>query len=127
MPMKSNVVLDVSDELGYNTDDNSDHEDDLNDIDLINEKVPTVNNVIQTFAQILIIAHMLGQKQLILSRYGTKRFLDKIRQFQELSQVDKVDDINYGSRMGKSAEILCKLGGLAQILNVCVRILKWDW
>lgn len=122
--MKSNVVLDVSDELGYNTDDNSDHEDDLNDIDLINEKVPTVNNVIQTFAQILIIAHMLGQKQLILSRYGTKRFLDKIRQFQELSQVDKVDDINYGSRMGKSAEILCKLGGLAQILNVCVRILK---
>ena len=124
MPMKSNVVLDVSDELGYNTDDNSDHEDDLNDIDLINEKVPTVNNVIQTFAQILIIAHMLGQKQLILSRYGTKRFLDKIRQFQELSQVDKVDDINYGSRMGKSAEILCKLGGLAQILNVCVRILK---
>lgn len=127
MPKKSNIVLDVSDELGYDSDEYSDHEDDLNDIDLMNEKLPNVNNVIQTFAQILIISHMIGQKQFTLSRYGTKKFLDKVRQFQELSQIDKMDDINYGSRMGKSAEILCKLAALAQILNVCVKILKWDW
>ena len=90
----------------------------------MNEKVPKINNVIQKFSQILIIAHMLGKKQFILSRYGTKKFLNKIRQFQELSQIDKMNDINYSSRMGKAAEILCKLAALAQVLNISIKILK---
>lgn len=124
LPKRSNIVLDVSEELAYDTDEDSDREEDLNEIDLMHEKVPKINHVIQTFSQILMITHMIGRKQFILSRYGTKKFLDKIRQFQELSQVDKINDINYSSRMGKSAEILCKLAGLAQLLNMSVKILK---
>lgn len=127
LPKKSNVLLDVSDELGYDSDDDSDREEDLNDIDLMNEKIPKINHVIQRFTQILIIAHMLGKKDFILSRYGTKKFLTKVRQFQELSQLDKMNDIDYSSRMGKCAEILCKLAALAQILNISIKILKSDW
>lgn len=125
MPRKSNVLLDVSDSLEYDTDEDSDREEDLNDVDLMNEKTPKINLVVQTFSQILIISYMLQSQRFVRSRYGTKTFLYKVRQFQELSQLDKMNDINYSSRMGKSAEILCKLGALAQILNISVKVLKW--
>ena len=126
MPKKPNVIFNVSDALDYESDDeNSDREEkDLDDIDLLSEKIPKFNQPIQQISQILIICHMLGEKQYVLSRYGTKKFLNKVRQYQELSQLDQLNDINYSSRMGKAAEILCKLGALAQILKIALEILK---
>ncbi|CAF5210098.1 unnamed protein product, partial [Rotaria magnacalcarata] len=46
-----------------------------------------------------------------------------VRQYQELSQIEKSDDVNYGSRMGKSAEILCKLAAISQIIKISIEIL----
>ncbi|CAF4051774.1 unnamed protein product, partial [Rotaria sordida] len=76
-----------------------------------------------SLAQILIVARLIGKREFVLSRNGTKKFYNKIRQYQELSQLEKSDDVNYGSRIGKSAEILCKLAGTSQIVKIAIEIL----
>ncbi|CAF1208637.1 unnamed protein product [Rotaria sordida] len=78
-----------------------------------------------SLAQILIVARLIGKREFVLSRNGTKKFYNKIRQYQELSQLEKSDDVNYGSRIGKSAEILCKLAGTSQIVKIAIEILQY--
>lgn len=53
-----------------------------------------------------------------------KKFYNKVRQYQELSQVEKQEVVNFGSRMGKSAEILCELAAISQIIKISLDILK---
>ena len=71
---KSNVLLDISDALEYDTDEGSDREEDLNDMDLINEKVPKINHAIQQISQILIISHLLGKKNSFSADLAQKSF-----------------------------------------------------
>jgi len=77
---------------------------------------------VPSLTQILIVCRLLGKRELVLTRNGTKKFYNKVRQFQELSEVDKPNDVNYGARMGKSAEILCKLAAIVQILSISLQI-----
>lgn len=123
MPKKTNVVVDVAQSIDYENDEESDQDEDLNDEDIKTENSQESNNFSSNLAQILIIAHIFGKRNYRLKRNGTKKFLNKVRQMQELSQLDKIGDVNYGSRMGKGAEILCKLSALAQILKISQEIL----
>lgn len=118
MPNKTNVVVDFTQLIDYENEDDSDQDEDLNDDDIRTEKSETPIHFSSTLAQILIIARLLDKRRFCLSRNGTKKFLNKVRQMQELSQVAKIGDVNYGSRMGKGAEILCKLSALAQMLKI---------
>ncbi|CAF3275618.1 unnamed protein product [Rotaria sp. Silwood2] len=47
-----------------------------------------------------------------------------ICQYQELSQIDKPNDLNYGSRMGKAAEILCNLTAICEIIRISIEVLE---
>lgn len=118
MPNKTNVVVDFAQLIDYENEEDSDQDEDLNDDDIRTETTETPNHFSSTLAQIFIIVHLLGKRQYRLNRNGTKKFLNKVRQMQELSQVDKIGDVNYGSRMGKGAEILCKLAALAQMMKI---------
>ncbi|CAF1086183.1 unnamed protein product, partial [Rotaria sordida] len=102
---------------GYQSDGFSERDDDY-------ETEQNSNHNLPTLSQILIICRLIGKRKFILSRNGTKKFYNKIRQYQELSQIEKPNDVNYGSRMGKSAEILCKLVAVCQILKISMDILK---
>lgn len=124
MPKRTNVVVDFTKPIDYETEEDSDHDGDLEDEDVKNENHEETNNLPITLAQILIICHLFGKRQFRLHRNGTKKFLHKVRQMQELSQVEKIGDINYGSRMGKGAEILCKISALAQMLKIALEILS---
>jgi hypothetical protein len=127
MPKKNEPIVNVSQSLEYDDiddDDNNDIEDDMSDEEYESEKLNNIQQNLPSFSQILIICRLLGKHEFVLSRNGTKKFFNKIRQYQELSQVEKIDDVNYGSRMGKSAEILCKLAGICEIINIAMEILK---
>lgn len=77
-----------------------------------------------SITQLLIVAKLIGKREFILSRRGTKKFLNKVRQYQELSQLNKSNDVNYGSRFGKAAEILCKLAAIIEIIRISIDLLK---
>lgn len=124
MPKKSNLVLERPSSIDIDYVNDSDRDEDLSDEEMeLNLKEP-VNELLPNLAQILIIVHILGERHYTLSKYGTKKFLKKIREMQELSQAEELNDTNYGSRMGKSAEILCKLSALAQLLQTAINILE---
>lgn len=124
MPKKSNVVVDFTKPIDYETEEDSDNDGDLDDEDLKNDNYEATNNLPIILAQILIICQLFGKRVFRLHRKGTKKFLHKVRQMQELSQVEKIGDVNYGSRMGKGAEILCKISALAQMLKIALEILS---
>ncbi|CAF2961565.1 unnamed protein product [Rotaria sp. Silwood2] len=127
MPKQKDLTVTIPERLDYddNEDDINDIEDDISDDEYqMEQKMNNINKNLPSLSQILIICHLLGQRQLILSRNGTKKFYNKVRQYQELSQFEKPNDVNYGSRMGKSAEILCKLAAISQIVKNSMEILK---
>jgi hypothetical protein len=111
------------DDMNTENDDDEDDED-ISDNEYNHETNNKINPTLPSLTQIFIVSYLMGKRTFVLSRTGTKKFHNKIRQFQELSHIDKPQDINYGSRMGKSAEILSKLSGLVEILKISTEILK---
>ncbi|CAF2102840.1 unnamed protein product [Rotaria magnacalcarata] len=123
---KNDSKLNYSQTLEYDdvNDDNNDEEEDISDNEYTNESTNRVDQHLPSLSQIFIVSSLIGKSIFHLSRTGTKKFYIKVRQYQELSQIDKPDDINYGSRMGKSAEILCKFAAIAELINITLDILK---
>lgn len=107
-----------------NNDDNDDSEEDISDDECQTRTANNINRSLPSLTQILIVCHLLGERTFILSRHGTKKFHNKIRQYHELAQHDDTDDINYASRIGKAAEILSKLAAISQILKISLEILQ---
>ena len=128
MPKKEQRTVNFSQSLDYDytddDDDDNNFEEDISDNDYELEKDNKINQTLPSLSQVLIVSFLLGKRELILSRNGTKKFHNKIRQYQELSQIEKLDDVNYGSRIGKAAEILCKLAAISEILRISIEILK---
>ena len=118
--------INLSQSLDYDdTDDTSDeNDDDISENDYEVKKSTTVDQNLPSLSQILIISRSLGKREFILCQNGTKNFLNKVRQYQELSQFDKSNEGYYGSRIGKAAEILCKLAGITEILRISMEILQ---
>ncbi|CAF4916752.1 unnamed protein product, partial [Rotaria magnacalcarata] len=123
---KNDSKLNYSQTLEYDdvNDDNNDEEEDISDNEYTNESTNRVDQHLPSLSQIFIVSSLIGKSIFHLSRTGTKKFYIKVRQYQELSQIDKPDDINYGSRMGKSAEILCKFAAIAELINITLDTLK---
>ena len=126
MPKKNKSVVNLSQSLDYDdVDDNhNDVEEDISDNEYETETSNKINQNLPSLSQILIVSRLIGKREFILSRNGTKKFYNKVRQYQELSQIDKIDDVNYGSRMAKAAEILCKLAGISEMLKISMEILQ---
>jgi hypothetical protein len=125
MPKKNKTVVNLSQSLDYDEiDDNDDVEEDISDNEYETEKSTKINQNLPSLSQILIVSRLIGKREFILSQNGTKKFYNKVRQYQELSQIDKIDDVNYGSRMAKAAEILCKLAGISEMLKISIEILQ---
>jgi hypothetical protein len=125
MPKKNKTVVNLSQSLDYDeVDDNDDVEEDISDNEYETEKSTKINQNLPSLSQILIVSRLIGKREFILSQNGTKKFYNKVRQYQELSQIDKIDDVNYGSRMAKAAEILCKLAGISEMLKISIEILQ---
>lgn len=129
MPKKNEINLNLSQSIEYDDVDehqigDDEYDDDISDTDYETEQEENLIHNLPTLCQILIISRVIGKRIFVLSRNGTKKFYNKIRQYQELSQIEKPNDIIYGSRMGKSAEISCKLVAICQILETSTDILK---
>ncbi|CAF3978277.1 unnamed protein product, partial [Rotaria sordida] len=126
MPKRTDGSANFSQSIDYDDSDNdkSENEDDISDNDYEVEKSNKIHKNLPSLSQILIISRLLGKREFILSRNDTKKFFNKVRQYQELSQFDKSNDVNFGSRMGKAAEILCKLAAIAEILRITIEILQ---
>jgi len=126
MPKRNKSAVNFSQSLDYDdTDDiDNDAEEDISDNEYEIEKSNKINQTLPSLSQILIVSRLIGKREFILSRNGTKKFCNKVRQYQELSQIDKIDDVNYGSRMAKAAEILCKLAGISEMLKISMEILQ---
>lgn len=127
MPKQTNSTTNLPQSLDY---DNSEDDDNDIDSDISDDEYETENNFNQfqtnsiSLTQILIIARLLGKREFVLSRNGTKKFYNKVRQYQEQSKLEKPNDVNYGSRMGKAAEILCKLTAITEITKISIEILQ---
>ncbi|CAF1176395.1 unnamed protein product [Rotaria sordida] len=115
MPKKNDVTTNTSQSLDYDEGDGetNNNDDDISDEDYEFEKMSHIRRQSPSLSQILIVYQLVGKREFILSRNGTKKFYNKVRQYQELSQLEKQDDINFGSRMEKSAEIICKLAAIS--------------
>ena len=128
MPKKNKSVVNLSQSLDYDDVDDNDNdvEEDISDNEYETETSNKINQNLPSLSQILIVSCLIGKREFILSRNGklTKKFYNKVRQYQELSQIDKIDDVNYGSRMAKAAEILCKLAGISEMLKISMEILQ---
>lgn len=126
MPKKNESKLNNSNTLEYDdvNDDNNDEDEDISDNEYNNEKTNKIDPHLPSLTQILIVSRLIGKRIFHLSRTGTKKFHNKVRQYQELSQTEKSNDINYGSRMGKSAEILCKFAAITQLVKITLEILQ---
>ena len=126
MPKKNKSVVNLSQSLDYDDVDDNDNdvEEDISDNEYETETSNKINQNLPSLSQILIVSRLIGKREFILSRNGTKKFYNKVRQYQELSQIDKIDDVNYGSRMAKAAEILCKLAGISEMLKISMEILQ---
>ncbi|CAF1253382.1 unnamed protein product [Adineta ricciae] len=132
MPKKNEIHFNSSQTIEYdeldddnaNGNDQNDDDDDISDDDYQTEQKETSNQNLPSLCQILIVVRLFEKRKFVLSRNGTKKFYNKVRQYQELSQMEKPDDVNYGSRMGKSAEILRKLVAICQILKISMDVLK---
>ncbi|CAF1503437.1 unnamed protein product, partial [Adineta steineri] len=105
-------------------DDNNDEDEDISDDEYNNEILNKIDQHLPSLTQILIVSYLIGKRMFHLSRTGTKTFYTKVRQYQELSEIDKPNDISFGSRMGKSAEILCKFAAIAELMKIVLEILK---
>ena len=123
---KNKSVVNLSQSLDYDDVDDNDNdvEEDISDNEYETEKSNKINQNLPSLSQILIVSCLIGKREFILSRNGTKKIYNKVRQYQELSQIDKIDDVNYGSRMAKAAEILCKLAGISEMLKISMEILQ---
>ncbi|CAF4623538.1 unnamed protein product, partial [Rotaria magnacalcarata] len=127
IPKKNDLNSIKSQTLDYhndNNDDNDDSEEDISDDEYGTTTAKNMNQNQPSLTQILIVCRLLGDRIFTLSRHGTKKFNNKIRQYQELAQHDDSDDINYASRIGKAAEILCKIAGISQIVKISLEILQ---
>ncbi len=126
MPKEKETNINVSQSIEYDEtdEDRDDFDEDISDDDYETEQSNNIHQNLPSLSQILIVARLIGKRELILSRDGTKKIYNKVRQYQELSQINKPDDVNYGSRMGKAAEILCKLAAISQIVKISMEILK---
>jgi hypothetical protein len=128
MPKRDETTPNMSYTVEYddmnNENENDDDDEDISDNEFNDETNNQINPTLPSLTQIFIVSYLIGKRTFVLSRTGTKKFHNKIRQFQELSQIDKPQDVNYGSRMGKSAEILSKLAGLVEVLKISTEILK---
>ncbi|CAF1472691.1 unnamed protein product, partial [Rotaria sp. Silwood1] len=123
---RKDSTLNTPQSLDYNDidDEDNDNEEDLSDVEYESERLNSIKENLPSLTQILIVARLIGKREFVLSRNGTKKFYNKIHQYQELSQREKSDDVNYGSRLGESAEILCKLAGISEIVKIALEILK---
>ena len=81
--------------------ENDDNEDDMSDNEYKMEKLNNIKHNQPSLAQILIVCRLIGKRKFILSRNGTKKFYNKAHQYQELSQHENMNDVNYGARMEK--------------------------
>ncbi|CAF4451248.1 unnamed protein product, partial [Adineta steineri] len=125
MPKKKEAKLNYSQTLEYDdaNDENNDEDGDSSDDEYNKEKMNKIDPHLPSLTQILIVSYLIGKRIFHLSRSGTKKFYNKVRQYQELSEIDKPNDINFGSRMGKSAEILCKFAAIAELMKIVLEIL----
>jgi len=126
MPKNAKLVMNFSQSIEYDEDDEGedDPDEDISDDDYQIEQTIDFNRNLASLSQIVIVCRLLGKREFVLGRRGTKTFYNKVRQYQELSQIDKPGDINYASRMGKGAEILCKLAALSEVLLKALEILQ---
>ncbi|CAF2942055.1 unnamed protein product [Rotaria sp. Silwood2] len=126
MPKRTEGSVNFSQSIDYDDSDSdgNENEDNISDNDYEVEKSNKIHENLPSLSQILIVARLLGKREFILCRNGTKKFFNKVRQYRELSQFDKSNDVNFGSRMGKAAEILCKLAAIAEILRIAIEILQ---
>jgi hypothetical protein len=126
MPKKDESTLNFSQTIEYDdvNDENNGDEEDISDNEFNTEKNNKIDQRLPSLTQIFIVARLIGNRVFHLSRIGTKKYHDKVRQYQELSHVEKPNDINYGSRMGKGAEILCKLAAISEIVKIILEILR---
>lgn len=122
---KENPMIATPHSLGYDDyDDESDIDDDISEDEYKMEKLNNAKPNQPSLTQILMVCRLLGKREFILSKNGTRKFYKKVRQYQELSQHEKNDDVNYGSRMGKCAEILCKFAAIVEMVKISMEILK---
>lgn len=129
IPRTEHLKVNYSNQLEYDDETNDtnkdeDDDDDISDNEFSKEKNNKIDERLPSLTQILIVSRLIGKRSFHLSRIGTKKFHNKVRQYQELSQMEKSNDINYGSRMGKAAEILCKLAAIAELVKISLEILK---
>jgi hypothetical protein len=126
MPNGNETNTNISQPIEYEESDeeHDDIDEDISDDDYESEQSNDINNNLPSLSQILIVCRLIGKRELILSKNGTKKFYNKVRQYQEQSRINKPDDVNYSSRMGKAAEILCKLAAISQIVKISMEILK---
>ena len=128
MPKKGQTTVNFSQSLDYDyTDDDDDDnniEEDISDNNYELEKDNKINQTLPSLSQILIVSFLLEKREFILSRNSTKKFHNKIHQYQKLSQTEKLDYANYDSRIGKVAAIVCKLAAISEILRRSIEILK---
>ncbi|CAF4331108.1 unnamed protein product, partial [Adineta steineri] len=97
MPKKKEAKLNYSQTLEYDdaNDDNNDEDEDISDDEYNNEKMNKIDQHLPSLTQILIVSYLIGKRIFHLSRTGTKKFYNKVRQYQELSDIDKPNDINF--------------------------------
>jgi hypothetical protein len=128
MPKKKETTMTQPQPQSLDYDDtdteNDDIEDDISDDEYQMENLDNIKQNQPSLTQIFIVCRLIGKREFILSRNGTKKFYDKVRQYQELSQYEDPNDVNYGARMGKSAEILCKIAAIAEIIKIAIEILQ---
>ncbi|CAF4568674.1 unnamed protein product [Rotaria sp. Silwood2] len=106
-------------------DDNNGSENDISDSDYEDETSNKIYEHLPSVSQISMVARLIGKREYVLCRNGTKKFFKKLCQYQELAQIDKANDVNYGSRMGQAAEILCKLAGICEIMRISIEALEF--
>ncbi|CAF4606207.1 unnamed protein product, partial [Rotaria sp. Silwood2] len=126
MPKRIDICTIITQSTNYSDsdDENNGSENDISDSDYEDETSNKIYEHLPSLSQILIVARLIGKREYILCRNGTKKFFNKVCQYQELSQIDKPNDLNYGSRMGKAAEILCKLAAICEIIRISIEVLE---
>ncbi|CAF3683536.1 unnamed protein product [Rotaria sp. Silwood1] len=126
MPKRIDICNIITQSTNYSDsdDENNGSENDISDSDYEDETSNKIYEHLPSLSQILIVARLIGKREYILCRNGTKKFFNKVCQYQELSQIDKPNDLNYGSRLGKAAEILCKLAAICEIIRISIEVLE---
>lgn len=125
LPKKIETTINISHSIEYESEeDTNEDEENISDSEYEIETSNEIDHNLPSISQVLIVAKLIGKREFVLSRNGTKKFLNKVKQYQELSHVNKSNDVNYGSRIGKAAEILCKFAAISEIIRISMDVLQ---